>query len=278
MNNTIDIKRLGLLMRWDLLTFRKGYTFSTLACIIAYSLYSLVGINNLKGVVMHDFDSSLVGTQKHYLSEESVFFGLLCFIVFYVMASCIFNNLRTKTYRENFLMLPASNKEKYMARLLLMVFLSLIELCIILFATDAIQLAFSYIINPGFHVSISWPVLKSIFGSTLFTRWEEQDAIFYSFFIFAHSFCTLGGTFYRKMAPLFTFLTGLVLFMVFGYAIQWMAHAGLLDFLKPYNDGHNYIFTTMLCILFLALSAFNYWASYKLFTRMQVISNKWINI
>ena len=170
MNNTIDIKRLGLLMRWDLLTFRKGYTFSTLACIIAYSLYSLVGINNLKGVVMYDFDGSLVGTQKHYLSEESVFFGLLCFIVFYVMASCIFNNLRTKTYRENFLMLPASNKEKYMARLLLMVFLSLIELCIILFATDAIQLAFSYIINPGFHVSISWPVLKSIFGSTLFTR------------------------------------------------------------------------------------------------------------
>ena len=109
MNNTIDIKRLGLLMRWDLLTFRKGYTFSTLACIIAYSLYSLVGINNLKGVVMYDFDGSLVGTQKHYLSEESVFFGLLCFIVFYVMASCIFNNLRTKTYRENFLMLPASN-------------------------------------------------------------------------------------------------------------------------------------------------------------------------
>ena len=121
-------------------------------------------------------------------------------------------------------------------------------------------------------------MLKSIFGSTLFTRWEEQDAIFYSFFIFAHSFCTLGGTFYRKMAPLFTFLTGLVLFMVFGYAIQWMAHAGLLDFLKPYNDGHNYIFTTMLCILFLALSAFNYWASYKIFTRMRVISNKWINI
>ena len=30
--------------------------------------------------------------------------------------------------------------------------------------------------------------------------------------------------------------------------------------------------------VFLALAAFNYWASYKLFTRMQVICNKWINI
>lgn len=276
MNNIFDIKRLGLLMRWDLLTFWKGYTFSTLACIIAYSLYSLICLNNLKGVVM--LDGTPVGTQNQYLSKESVFFGLLCFIVFYVMASCIFSNLRTKTYRENFLMLPASNKEKYMARLLLMVFLSLIELCIILFATDAIQLAFSYIINPEFHVSISWPVLKSIFGSTLFTRWEEQDAIFYSFFIFAHSFCTLGGTFYRKMAPLFTFATGLVLFLALGYLENWMAHTGFLNFLTPYTEGHNYIFTTVLCIFFLAISAFNYWASYKIFSRMQVISNKWINI
>lgn len=276
MNNIFDIKRLGLLMRWDLLTFWKGYTFSTLACIIAYSLYSLICLNNLKGVVM--LDGTPVGTQNQYLSKESVFFGLLCFIVFYVMASCIFSNLRTKTYRENFLMLPASNKEKYMARLLLMVFLSLIELCIILFATDAIQLAFSYIINPGFHVSISWPVLKSIFGSTLFTRWEEQDAIFYSFFIFAHSFCTLGGTFYRKMAPLFTFATGLVLFLALGYLENWMAHTGFLNFLTPYTEGQYYIFTTVLCIFFLAISAFNYWASYKIFTRMQVISNKWINI
>lgn len=276
MNNIFDIKRLGLLMRWDLLTFWKGYTFSTLACIIAYSLYSLIYLNNLKGVVM--LDGTPVGTQNQYLSKESVFFGLLCFIVFYVMASCIFSNLRTKTYRENFLMLPASNKEKYMARLLLMVFLSLIELCIILFATDAIQLAFSYIINPEFHVSISWPVLKSIFGSTLFTRWEEQDAIFYSFFIFAHSFCTLGGTFYRKMAPLFTFATGLVLFLALGYLENWMAHTGFLNFLTPYTEGHNYIFTTVLCIFFLAISAFNYWASYKIFSRMQVISNKWINI
>lgn len=276
MNNIFDIKRLGLLMRWDLLTFWKGYTFSTLACIIAYSLYSLICLNNLKGVVM--LDGTPVGTQNQYLSKESVFFGLLCFIVFYVMASCIFSNLRTKTYRENFLMLPASNKEKYMARLLLMVFLSHIELCIILFATDAIQLAFSYIINPEFHVSISWPVLKSIFGSTLFTRWEEQDAIFYSFFIFAHSFCTLGGTFYRKMAPLFTFATGLVLFLALGYLENWMAHTGFLNFLTPYTEGHNYIFTTVLCIFFLAISAFNYWASYKIFSRMQVISNKWINI
>lgn len=276
MNNIFDIKRLGLLMRWDLLTFWKGYTFSTLACIIAYSLYSLICLNNLKGVVM--LDGTPVGTQNQYLSKESIFFGLLCFIVFYVMASCIFSNLRTKTYRENFLMLPASNKEKYMARLLLMVFLSLIELCIILFATDAIQLAFSYIINPEFHVSISWPVLKSIFGSTLFTRWEEQDAIFYSFFIFAHSFCTLGGTFYRKMAPLFTFATGLVLFLALGYLENWMAHTGFLNFLTPYTEGHNYIFTTVLCIFFLAISAFNYWASYKIFSRMQVICNKWINI
>ena len=276
MNNTFDIKRLGVLMRWDIQTRWKHYVFSTLACIISYSLYSLICLNNLKGVTM--LDGTPVGTQNQYLTNETVFVGIMIFIAFYVWASCIFCNLKTKTYRESFLMLPASNLEKYMARLLLIVIVSIVELTIILIATDAIQLAFSYIINPGFHVSITLPIIHKILDTPLFTRWGEQDAIFYSFFIFAHSFCTLGGTFYRKMAPLSTFVTGLVLFMVFGYTIQRMAHAGLLDFLTPYNDGHNYVWTTVLCIFFLALSAFNYWASYKIFTRMQVISNKWINI
>lgn len=275
MNNTFDIKRLGMLMRWDVQTLWKHYVFSTLACIISYSLYSLIWLNTYKGIV---FEETPVSTQDYYITNETMFFGIMIFIAFYVWASCIFCNLKTKTYRESFLMLPASNLEKYMARLLLMVIESIVELTTILIATDAIQLAFSYIINPGFHVSITLPIIHNILDTPLFTRWGEEDAILYSLFIFAHSFCTLGGTFFRKMAPLFTFVTGIVLFMVFGYTIQWMAQAGLLDFLNPYNDGHNYVWTAVLCIIFLALSAFNYWASYKIFTRMQVISNKWINI
>ena len=276
MNNTFDIKRLGMLMRWDILSFWKHYVFSTLACIISYSLYSLIWLNNLKGVVM--FDGTPVGTQNHYLANEAMFFVIMIFIAFYVWASCIFCNLKTKTYRESFLMLPANNLEKYMARLLLMVIVSIVELAIILIATDAIQLAFSYIINPGFHVSITLPVIHKIIDTPMSTSWGEEDLILFSILIFAHSFCTLGGTFYRKMAPLLTFVTGLVLFMVFGYAVNWMGNAGLLNFLSPYNDGHNYAWTAVLCIIFLALSAFNYRASYKIFTRMQVISNKWINI
>lgn len=277
MNNTFDIKRLEMLMRWDIQTRWKHYMYSTLACIISYSLYSLICLNNLKGVTM--LDGTPVGTQNQYLANETVFFGIMIFIAFYVWASCIFCNLKTKTYRESFLMLPASNLEKYMARLLLMVIISIVELTIILIATDAIQMAFSYIINPGFHVSITLPVIHDdILDNPLFTRWRELDAIFYSFFIFAHSFCTVGGTFYRKKAPLLTFLTGLVLFLALGYLVNWMGNAGLLDFLNPYNDGHNYVWPTVLCTILLALSAFNYWASYKIFTRMQVISNKWINI
>ncbi len=35
-----------------------------------------------------------------------------------------------------------------------------------------------------------------------------------------------------------------------------------------------YILNSVLC----ALIVFHYWASYKLFTRMQVINNKWLNV
>ena len=91
-----------------------------------------------------------------------------------------------------------------------------------------------------------------------------------------HSFATLGGTFYRKMAPLLTFVTGLVLLMVLGYAINWLGKAGLLNF--DYSEANRNIATMVTCAFFLALSLFNYRASYKIFTRMQVICNKWINI
>ena len=272
MNKTFDIKRLGMVMRWDFLTLKKHYASGTVGCIISFVIYSLVWLNTIRGW------NSAMDMTAHYFTQESIFYTFLAFTTFYVMASCIFTNLKKKTYRESFLMLPANNLEKFMARFLMMGLFNIVSLACILIVTDVIQLAFSYILNPGFHVSISLPVMERILDTPMFTRFGEADALLFSFLIFAHSFCTLGGTFYRKRAPLLTFVTALVLFMVLGYALNWINDLGIFHFHITFSEGTSYLFTTVICIILLILSVFNYWASYKIFTRMQVTCNKWINI
>lgn len=68
----------------------------------------------------------------------------------------------------------------------------------------------------------------------------------------------------------------------FSYIINELYEAGWLDFVGTLHieegSSAQYCAVFTSSAVFLALAAFNYWASYKLFTRMQVICNKWINI
>lgn len=272
MNKTFDIKRLGMIMRWELLTRWKYYVGATIGCIVGYSLFSLVMLNDSCGY------DSIELAKVSYLTREAAFSIPMVFCAFYVMASCIFDIMKTKNGRESFLMLPANKIEKYMSCFLMKFIGSLILLVFTLIGTDVIQLAFSFILDPGFHVSITLPVIKEWLDLPMFTHMREGDFIFLSFLVFAHSFCTLGGTLYRKRAPLLTFATGIFLFMVFGYIIAKLAGYGLLNFHISLYECNSYVAAAITCIFFLVLSAFNYWASYKIFTRMQVICNKWINI
>lgn len=272
MNKTFDIKRLGMVMRWELLTRWKYYAGATIGCIIGYSLFSLIMLYNSGG-----YDSVELA-KVSYLHRETAYSIPMVFIAFYVMASCVFDIMKTKNSRESFLMLPANKIEKYLSCFLMKFIGCLILLVFALIGTDVIQLAFSFILDPGFHVSITLPVIKEWLDLPVLTRMGETDFVFLSWAIFLHSFCVLGGTFYRKMAPLLTFVTGILLFMVFGYIIAKLAGYGLLNFHFSLNECTGYAATIITSTIFLVLSAFNYWASYKIFTRMQVISNKWINI
>ncbi len=220
---------------------------------------------------------------KSYQQSACMFFGFMAFMTVYVLASCIFRNMKTKLQRESFLMLPATNLEKYVARFLFVTVGSIVSLVLALVISDVIQLIFSFFITPGFHTSITWPVLShSVWAiSPIGDSWKAVLAL-YTFLIFMHSFAVLGGAFYRKIPVLLTACTGLVLCLILAYGINELGEAGLLDFvgtlhIEEGTPAQTCAVTTF-SVIFLALAAFNYWASYKLFTRMQVICNKWINI
>ena len=280
MKKDFDLHRLSMVLRWDILTNWQRHLGATAGLAIGISLYCVLRLFSMR-YWLNSTDVELAGHQ--YQVSVCMFFSVVAFIAFYVLASCIFNNMKTKLQRESFLMLPACNLEKFVARLLMMSIGALVQLFAAVILADVIQFIFSFIITPDFHISITWAVLSHIIPiiQPFDNDWLKWITL-YSFILFSHSFATLGGTFYRKLPVLLTACTGILLSMILGYIINKLGEAGVFDFFSHINFSNgstaDYCITITAFFVFLALAAFNYWASYKLFTRMQVICNKWINI
>ena len=280
MKKNFDLHRLSMVLRWDILTNWQRHLGATAGLAIGLSIYCVLRLFSMR-YWLNSTDVELAGHQ--YQVSVCMFFSIIAFIAFYVLASCIFNNMKTKLQRESFLMLPACNLEKFVARLLMMSIGVLVQLFAAVILADVIQFIFSFIITPDFHISITWAVLSHIIPTIqpFDNDWLKWITL-YSFILFSHSFATLGGTFYRKLPVLLTACTGILLSMILGYIINKLGEAGVFDFFSHINFSNgstaDYCITITASFVFLALAAFNYWASYKLFTRMQVICNKWINI
>ena len=280
MKKNFDLHRLSMVLRWDILTNWQRHLGATAGLAISISIYCVLRLFSMR-YWLNSTDVELAGHQ--YQVSVCMFFSVIAFIAFYVLASCIFNNMKTKLQRESFLMLPACNLEKFVARLLMMSIGALVQLFAAVILADVIQFIFSFIITPDFHISITWAVLSHIIPiiQPFDNDWLKWITL-YSFILFSHSFATLGGTFYRKLPVLLTACTGILLSMILGYIINKLGEAGVFDFFSHINFSNgstaDYCITITAFFVFLTLAAFNYWASYKLFTRMQVICNKWINI
>ena len=280
MKKNFDLHRLSMVLRWDILTNWQRHLGATAGLAISISIYCVLRLFSMR----YWLNSTEVELASHqYQVSVCMFFSVIAFIAFYVLASCIFNNMKTKLQRESFLMLPACNLEKFVARLLMMSIGVLVQLFAAVILADVIQFIFSFIITPDFHISITWAVLSYIISTIqpFGNDWLKWITL-YSFILFSHSFATLGGTFYRKLPVLLTACTGILLSMILGYIINKLGEAGVFDFFSHINFSNgstaDYCITITAFFVFLALAAFNYWASYKLFTRMQVTCNKWINI
>ena len=288
MNKTFDLHRFGMVLRWDLLTNWKGYFYRTAGLAIGIILLSISMLYSFP----HSYFIVERGLDYYYECRMTGFLSAIFILLFFVSASNIFGNMKTKLQRESFLMLPANNLEKYAARLLMMSIGSILMMLIATLIADFVQFVFSFFMTPGHHASIIGCFLSQIYKtatsiphnpiSILVWQWKIDAALLgWSFLIMIYSFCLLGGTFFRKQPIILTAVSGIIIFMIIGYCGSKLEDWGVFDFfnhLNYDNPGTSLCMAIFWSVVFLALAAFNYWASYKLFTRMQVICNKWINI
>jgi hypothetical protein len=289
MNKTFDLHRFGMVLRWDLLTNWKDYFYRTAGlaiCIILLSISMLYSFPHSHFIV-EGGDLS-----NYYECRMTGFLAAIFILLFFVSASNIFGNMKTKLQRESFLMLPANNLEKYAARFLMMSIGSIIMMMIATLIADFVQFVFSFFMTPGHHASIIGCFISQIYKtasnscnnpiSILAGQCKIDAALLgWSFLIMIYFFCLLGGTFFRKQPIILTAVSGIIIFMIIGYCGSKLEDWGAFDsftHLNYDNPGTSLCIAIFWSVVFLALAAFSLWASYKLFTRMQVICNKWINI
>ena len=288
MNKTFDLHRFGMVLRWDLLTNWKGYFYRTAGLAIGIILLSISMLYSFP----HSYFIVERGLDYYYECRMTGFLSAIFILLFFVSASNIFGNMKTKLQRESFLMLPANNLEKYAARLLMMSIGSILMMMIATLIADFVQFVFSFFMTPGHHASIIGCFLSQIYKtatdtsnnpiSILAWQWKIDAALLgWSFLIMIYSFCLLGGTFFRKQPIILTAVSGIIVFMIIGYCGSKLEDWGAFDFfthLNYDNPGTSLCMAIFWSVIFLALAASSLWASYKIVTRMQVICSKWINM
>lgn len=288
MNKTFDLHRFGMVLRWDLLTNWKSYFYSNAGLAI--------GIIMLSISMLYSFPHSYFIVERdlnYYYECRMTGFLAAIFILFIFISACnIFSNMKTKLQRESFMMLPANNLEKYAARFLMMSIGSIIMMLIATLIADFVQFVLSFFMTPGYHASIIGSSLSQIYKaatdagnnpiSILAGQCKIDAALLgWSFLIMIYSFTLLGGTFFRKQPIILTAVSGIIIFMIIGYCGSKLEEWGAFDFFKHLNydnPGTSLCMAIFWSVIFLALAASSLWASYKIFTRMQVICNKWINM
>ena len=254
-----NFNRFGKLAKWSLTNDRSYYVRGFMQVLVILTLIYLA-------FSTHFFRFTVNGSSNPYLPCSTVTF-LLFFINLIIGPSLMFQSMKGKHDRQTLLMLPASNFEKYIMRY--STWILLLPLYVIaFFAADLLQ----YLVNVvAGNEQVMFVTTKMIekFGDVaqkVSTNPRNIMLFIYVLLFWLHSVFALGATFFRshKYSALFT----TVAIIVFG-----MFFVGIS---KDVEDDTPHTFKYM-AVIYGIWALVNFWLSYRLFCRTQVIG-KIVNI
>ena len=274
-NNNFQFSRLLMVMRWDMFTNLKSYLNMMLGmtfALLPFFIMQLYQLSKQYQLFPDTIDLRYWGMSQYVLMIFS--------IAMYMMATQIFMVMKTTGQREQFLMLPASNLEKYISRFLFSTLGAAVAMITAIVVSELVQLIFSFVLLPGHHQSVCLSIMALLWKiwTTFIESIDSAGALMLSLLIMAcgvlvHSFFILCGTLFRKH----TIVVSGILFIVMTYLVIYVIESVPDTITTCLMHGDNsWIFCLLIAELLLA--GFQYWLSYKVFTRMQVICNKWINL
>ena len=246
--------RLINLFLWDV----KSHRANILKAFIAVSIFLSLANNILpllferNGIMIHGSNPA------RSMAAAMGLFAFLCYMV--LAAARVLKPMSRKQERIAFLMLPATNAEKFIERVFYVIVVNILIFVLGFLTSDVVQFLFSFIITPDYHHFVIC-VIPHIVELTFL----NADVFLFSFllfFLWQHSFYVLGGTLFRRSPMLFTVCLD---FLLFTFFLIFSVNAGVNFEIEPF-------------IFFLIATVFDYWLAYRLFIRSQLVTRKWFNV
>lgn len=267
--NTFNFKRFANTLTWQIISRRKIY-------------YKAAGTGLLAILVC--FFLNLVSNNSN-AGYPSTIGGLFVFVLAgYLLtgSALIVSNLSDKHSRINTFMLPASKLEKFVSRYICIIVVLPLAALAGLAAGDVVQLLVNQLV---FHNSSS--VLATFFSSfsslsLMASTFPKSAFTNFTGYLLVNSVYLLFGSFFRKHAWIKSNLLLITLFTTLTIAIMFGV-AAILNYL--YGEGNWSIVLIdgigveiAAYAIAYAVICFNFYASFRLYSRLQAVNNKWYNL
>jgi hypothetical protein len=295
--NGFNINRFGRTLRWVVsVNFRKlllWFAGSVLAVFLGEIIFNVMNPYVNPQLMLRDF---------------SQFLTMILILVSVIMVSSVVSSINEKRKREAFLMLPASNLEKFLSLVIYSTFVCIAAAFLAIVLGDSLRMLAYWAVDykglPYADGTYHTSVTNDLTGETLYwwsssipmlidnltqtiTTYDKvptdlmivQTSFIIGLILLIHSTYTLGGTLLRK----YSFVgTSAFMIVIDTLIIKLIMALGLTMFHSQWDNGvlQSYeigLAGWVLTIAFPIFSVIFYWASFQIFKGFELITNKWMN-
>ena len=275
--NSFDINRFGRALRWMIsVNFRS---------LLMWTLGLTLGVAMGELMVRAMIQTTTPQEMNHSTDVLAGFFVIYVIIGVAVSVCNLFVELDKKPRRQAFLMLPATNLEKFLAATVFATVSGFVMMHLSFIVGDTLRVVFRALFYGDSWNSFVFPeVVKMMsFDGVAAYHTLGYRLMGLAFLVFGltwlHSFYTLGGTLFRKYAFVISSLV-----LVAGFTmLVWFSKYHEINMFSTYDiEGVGRVekvgaMTYVLTAFFAVFSIVNYWLSFRIFKGFELITNKWMN-
>ena len=261
-----NMTRFGRVLKLDFAEGRKAMMWGALCMLLLYLFFFWFAWN----IGMHSYNEIEDFYIQHICESVSMFSVIAMYIYFLITASTIYRGEQKKQQRIAWLMLPATNLEKFLSRWIYMLVFMLVGGVLTIVLSDCIHIIWLQIADHPVH-SMTKTLVHNLPHTSQYNTLIEIVNIYLSFVVI-HSLFLLGGVFFKK----FHFIaTSAILAIVFSIIVWTINSLGYRD--TPTQSDPTMSIIIWMCFHTCAIAVCT-WLAYHLFCRWQVVTHKFANI